>query len=205
MNAQTEKLLIAGAAGAIECAVDLPESAPIGFALIAHPHPLHGGSLDNKVVQTLARAFLKLGYATVRPNFRGVGQSEGVHDDGRGELTDLAKVRTEMSTRFPGACVLAGFSFGGALASLLALQFPEARLALVGPSVKHGLAAQVRADTLVIHGETDDVVPLAAVMDWARPQHLPLVVAPGVGHFFHGQLGAVKSAVLRHFSWIEDV
>src|SRR5687768_14570764 len=92
MRASTRREFVAGAAGRIECAVDQPEGTPRGIALIAHPHPLYGGTLDNKVVQTLARAFVELGYETWRPNFRGVGATEGSHDEGRGELEDLAAI-----------------------------------------------------------------------------------------------------------------
>src|SRR6476661_3273536 len=117
MRSSTRRELVAGPAGRIECAVDRPDSAPRGMALIAHPHPLFGGSLDNKVVQTLARSFLELGYETWRPNFRGVGQTEGVHDEGRGELEDLAAVlKSIRKDKF----VLAGFSFGASLVAKLA-------------------------------------------------------------------------------------
>jgi alpha/beta superfamily hydrolase len=204
MNSQTRKLLIDGPAGALECAVDqlLDLQAPRGTAVICHPNPTQGGTMDNKVVQTLARAFVQLGYQVVRFNFRGIGQSAGAWDEGRGEVDDaLAVVAHFRQAGLP--LVLGGFSFGGYVASRAALQLtgeaaPE-RLVLVGPATSRFDMAPVPADALVIHGEVDDVVPLSSVLDWARPQHLPVVVVPGVGHFFHGQLTLLKNLVLR--SW----
>ena len=205
MNSHTEKRLIAGPAGAIECALDRPAEgvAARGLALICHPNPTQGGTMDNKVVQTLARAFLQLGYRTARFNFRGIGQSEGGWDEGRGEIDDALTVL--QAVREPGeALVLAGFSFGGYIASQAALRLPDnakaERMVLVGPATSRFDTAPVPADTLVIHGEVDDVVPLSAVLDWARPQSLPVVVVPGVGHFFHGQLPLLKSLVVRNWA-----
>ena len=202
MNSQTQRLSVAGSAGALECAVDSPpaQTPPRGVAVICHPHPQHGGTLDNKVVQTLARALLQLGYRTVRFNFRGVGASQGSWDEGRGEVDDaLAVIAAQREPGLPW--VLAGFSFGGYVAASAAAQLPEAdrpeRLVLVGPSTQKQQVPAVPDDTLVIHGELDDVVPLAATLDWARPQSLPVVVVPGGGHFFHGQLGLLKNIVLR--------
>ena len=204
MNSQTQKQLIAGPAGAIECALDQPpgSQAPRGVAVICHPNPTQGGTMDNKVVQTLARAFVQLGYRTVRFNFRGIGASAGGWDEGRGEVDDaLAVVGAFREAGLP--LVLAGFSFGGYVASRAALRLPAdapaERLVLVGPATSRFDTAAVPADTLVIHGETDDVVPLAAVLDWARPQSLPVVVVPGVGHFFHGKLPLLKDIVLRNW------
>ena len=204
MNSQTQKQLIAGPAGAIECALDQPpgSQAPRGVAVICHPNPTQGGTMDNKVVQTLARAFVQLGYRTVRFNFRGIGASAGGWDEGRGEVDDaLAVVGAFREAGLP--LVLAGFSFGGYVASRAAQRLPAdapaERLVLVGPATSRFDTAAVPADTLVIHGETDDVVPLAAVLDWARPQSLPVVVVPGVGHFFHGKLPLLKDIVLRNW------
>lgn len=202
MNAQTEKRLVAGPAGAIEVAIDLPPGGvtPLGTALICHPNPTQGGTMDNKVVQTLARAFLQLGWRAVRFNFRGIGQSQGGWDEGRGEVDDaLAVLQAEHAAGEP--LVLAGFSFGGYVASRVAqrLAEPARRLVLVGPATSRFDTAPVPADTVVIHGEVDDVVPLASVLDWARPQSLPVTVVPGVGHFFHGQLPLLKSLVVRAF------
>ncbi|HEY1092740.1 MAG TPA: alpha/beta fold hydrolase [Burkholderiaceae bacterium] len=200
MNSQTEKLLIDGPAGALECALDAPSAdMPLrGVAVICHPNPSQGGTLDNKVVQTLARAFVQMGYRAVRFNFRGIGKSEGVWDEGRGEVDDaLAVIKHARESGLPLA--LGGFSFGGYVASRAAERLDDKaeRLCLVGPAASRFDMAAVPDDTLVIHGETDEVVPLAAVLDWARPQSLPVTVVPGVGHFFHGQLPLLKNIVLR--------
>jgi alpha/beta superfamily hydrolase len=199
MRASTRREFVAGAAGRIECAVDKPEGAARGVALIAHPHPLFGGSLDNKVVQTLARAFVELGYEAWRPNFRGVGETEGVHDEGRGELDDLQAVLNAIKT---DEFILAGFSFGASLAAQLAAQVsdkaPPQWLVLVGVGITRIMAPAVPAGTLVIHGENDDTVPLAAVLDWARPQELPVVVVPGADHFFHRKLHILRALVQRN-------
>ena len=196
MRAATRREFVGGAAGRIECAVDRPERPQRGVALIAHPHPLFGGSLDNKVVQTLARAFLELGYETWRPNFRGVGATEGVHDEGRGELDDLHAVLNFIKADKP---VLAGFSFGAALQARLAERVTPERLVLVGIGVTRLEAPRVPADTLVIHGEKDETVPLEAVLEWARPQELPIVLVPGADHFFHRKLHLLRSIVVS--SW----
>ncbi len=208
MNSQTQKSFIQGAAGAIEVALDSPPAgqSPKGVAVIAHPHPLFGGTLDNKVVQTLARAFTQCGWAAVRFNFRGVGDTQGVHDEGRGELDDMLAVVASMAPA--GALCLAGFSFGAfvtthAFDKLHAVRQID-KLVLVGTSVVRSAAAPIdaaeHAKTIVIHGEVDDTVELSAVLDWARPQSLPVTVVPGGGHFFHGQLPLLKSLVVRHLS-----
>lgn len=169
------------------------------MALLAHPHPLYGGTLDNKVVQTLAKAFLALGYCALRLNFRGVGASDGVFDEGRGEVEDFLAL-AEHARRSYGAAelVLGGFSFGGFVAASVAAQLAPRHLVLVGPAVNRFPVGAVPAATLVVHGEEDDVVPLKDVLDWARPQQLPVVVFPGAGHFFHGNLVALQRLVERH-------
>jgi alpha/beta superfamily hydrolase len=202
MNAKTQRRSVAGPAGAIECAIDAPTGAARGVAVVCHPHPQHGGTMDNKVVQTLARAFALLGYTAVRFNFRGVGASQGEWAGGAGEIDDaLAVVAALRPPARP--LVLAGFSFGGYVASQAAARLgaagaaPAERLVLVGPAASRFDMAAVPPDTLVIHGEADDVVPLAAVFDWARPQSLPVTVIPGAGHFFHGQLTLLKNLVVE--------
>jgi alpha/beta superfamily hydrolase len=192
MRASTRRELIAGPAGRIECAVDDPEGTLRGVALVAHPHPLFGGSLDNKVVQTLARSFVEMGYQAWRPNFRGVGQTEGVHDEGRGELEDLSVVLNRIKTE---KFILAGFSFGAALQARLAEKHKPEWLVLVGIGITRLPAPNVPPGTLVIHGESDDTVPLATVMDWARPQELPVVVVPGADHFFNRKLQVLRRIV----------
>jgi alpha/beta superfamily hydrolase len=205
MNPQTKRVSIAGPAGAIECAIDEPATAPQGVAVVCHPHPLHGGTMDNKVAQTLARAFVQLGLRAVRFNFRGVAGSAGEWDEGRGEVDDaLAVVAAHRDAALPLVLVLAGFSFGGYVAAEAARRLPDgakaARLVLVAPSTQKQQVPPVPDDTLVIHGEADDVVPLSATLDWARPQGLPVTVIPGAGHFFHGQLTLLKNLVVRHGS-----
>jgi alpha/beta superfamily hydrolase len=196
MRPATRRETVRGPAGGIECAVDEPQGAAQGIALIAHPHPLYGGTLDNKVVQTLARACVELGYAAWRPNFRGVGRSEGAYDEGRGEVDDLAAVLAHLKAEQP---VLAGFSFGAAMQAKLAARVAPRRLVLVGIAVNHFEAPAVPAGTLLIHGENDDTVPIAAVRAWAEPQGLPLIVVPGADHFFHRKLPELRSAVTGHW------
>jgi uncharacterized protein len=205
MNRETRRLQIDGPAGAIELAIDEPAGgASRGIAVLCHPHPQHGGTMDNKVVQMLARAFVQLGYRAVRFNFRGVGSSAGHWDEGRGEVDDaLAVIAHQRNDPDIGARPLAlgGFSFGGYVAAQaaarLAADAAVERLVLVGPATSRFDLPPVPSDTVVIHGETDEVVPLAATLDWARPQALPVIVLPGVGHFFHGQLTLLKSQVVQ--------
>jgi len=205
VNAHTERLTLSGAAGAIEAVRDAA-AQPRGVAVIAHPHPLFGGTMDNKVVQTLARACVACGYTAVRFNFRGVGASAGTHDEGRGELQDLLAVVEQVAPK--GPLVLAGFSFGAFVTShALQALWPQGRVervVLVGTAASRFTVAPVPPEahlrTLVVHGEQDDTVPLAAVMDWARPQILPVTVIPAGGHFFHGQLPLLKNLVARHLT-----
>jgi alpha/beta superfamily hydrolase len=204
MTPRTVREQIAGPAGRIECAIDRPADPPRGLAIACHPHPQFGGTLDNKVVQTIARACLEIGWASVRFNFRGVGASEGVWDEGRGEVDDALAVVSNWRGReeFAGLpLLLAGFSFGGYVAvetlHRLGADARPRRLVLVGPSTEKQTVPEVPADTLVIHGESDDVVPLAATFAWARPQNLPVIVFPGVGHFFHGQISLLKKVIVR--------
>jgi len=208
----TERLVVAGPAGDIECAIDLPPAATApggaarGTVVLCHPHPQHGGTMDNKVVATLARAFVQLGHRVVRFNFRGVGASAGRWDEGRGEIDDaLAVIAAQRIAGQP--LVLGGFSFGGYVATQAAARLAAAgeaqrvtRLVLIAPAAGNFTLAPVPPDTLVVHGEADDVVPLAAVLDWARPQVLPIMLVPGTGHFFHGQLTLLKQIVGTAFA-----
>ncbi len=204
MNAQTKNFVIDGPVGKIEVALDLPDGAPRGLALVAHPHPLFGGTMDNKVAQTLARTLVQLGYVTYRSNFRGVGLSDGVHDNGVGERDDLRAVIAHMRAQ-PGQgalpLVLAGFSFGTVVLSHVAATLREAgenieRMVFVGTAASRWDVAPVPDNTLIIHGEIDETVPLAAALEWARPQELPVVVIPGAEHFLHRKLHVLKRIVV---------
>jgi len=196
MSGAGERVFIDGAAGRIETVIERPAGATRGTALVAHPHPLYGGTLDNKVVQTLARAFLELGYVALRPNFRGVGASEGVHDEGRGETEDLLRVAAHAKENLGDLpLVLAGFSFGAAVQTQVAQRTSPHRVVLVGVAVGRFPSEAVPSDSIVIHGERDETVALAKVLDWARPQELPVVVIPGADHFFHLRLSLIKNIV----------
>lgn len=193
-----QRLLLPGRAGSLEVVLNDPGATRRALALIAHPHPLHGGTLDNKVVQTLAKHFFGQGCVAVRMNFRGVGASEGVFDQGVGETQDWLLAAHSMSERFGGLpLALAGFSFGAFVQARVAEQLQPSRLILVAPAVRHFPIPRVPEYTLVVHGEEDDVVPLQDVLEWARPQSLPVVVVPGAGHFFHGKLTDLARVLQR--------
>lgn len=205
MNSASQTRHFSGESGVIEALIDTPANASVrGTAIIAHPHPLFGGTMQNKVVQTLARAFVQCGWQSVRFNFRGVGASAGMYDEGRGEVVDMLAVIRQVAAEGPLA--LAGFSFGAFVTShvtqTLAAERPPEKLVLVGTAASRFAVAPIAPDlherTLVLHGEQDDTVPLNSVMDWARPQSLPVMVIPGVAHFFHGQLPLLKNLVIRH-------
>ena len=193
----TERSTIDGPAGTLEVVCNVPDTPLSGIALVAHPHPLQGGTLDNKVVQTLARTFFSLGYAAVRFNFRGVGGSAGEFADGIGETDDALMVLAHAKAKYGEALpvVLAGFSFGSFVQTRVAKAMDAQRLVLIGPAVRRFAVEEVPADTIVVHGETDDVVPLADVLAWARPLELPIIVFPGCGHFFHGRLPQLQRVI----------
>ena len=215
MGAGTARTLVPGAAGAIEVASAFPPDAR-AIAVIAHPHPLFGGTMDNKVVTTLARAFVETGHATFRFNFRGVGASEGAHDEGRGETDDMvAVIRQAHAAAGPLAVKLAGFSFGGAVAVRASARADFAQLVLVAPAFRRltseGLGAAPdpndaklgppgrhgTANTLVVHGDLDETVPLADSIAWATPREVAVVVVPGGEHFFHRKLHILREIVSR--------
>lgn len=225
MNSRTKVIQIEGIVGSMEMSIDLPDDlkndpafAVRGLALVAHPHPLMGGTMDNKVAQTMARAFNQLGYVSVRPNFRGVGGTEGVHDDGVGELEDLLHVTDWMRTpsswsQFEATAnqswvgdantlplVVSGFSFGSFVGSHLVQRLselgrPAERLVMVGSAAGKWTLAPVPADTILIHGELDETIPLIDVLDWARPQELTVQVVPGADHFFHRRLHCIRNII----------
>jgi hypothetical protein len=206
-----KKFLVAGAAGNLEGIAQLPDTKPRAIAVVAHPLPTMGGTMENKVVTTLAKTFAELGFAALRFNFRGTGNSEGEFDSGNGEVADLlAIVRYAQDTYGHLPLILSGFSFGGYVSARAAqhLHPQPHRLVLIAPAVGRSIPAfenstgmpHVPHNTLLIHGEQDEVVSLADVMDWARPQHLPVVVLPEAGHFFHGRLHQIKQLVLQDFN-----
>ena len=207
MAAKTETETYAGDAGVIDCALDWPDGEPSGWALVLHPHPLHGGARDNKVVTTIARACVAQGLVAVRPNFRGVGQSAGEFDRARGETGDMLALIEQFAQRHPqaaaGRWVLAGFSFGTAVAAQVYASLAEAgarvpeRLLLAGTAVGRFQFRDVRLpdDTLLVHGEQDDVVPLQEARDWAADQPVSMTVIPEASHFFHGKLIELRDIV----------
>ena len=219
MNAQTERFEIGGPAGRIQLLRDQPDGTPRGTAVIAHPHPLFGGTMDNKVVTTLARAFTESGCATYRFNFRGVGASEGTHDEGAGETDDMVRVvehaRAESGAALP--LMLAGFSFGGAVATRASCRVDFAQLVLVAPGFRriseHGMGEPPdpndpalgppgrhgAANTIVVHGDLDETVPLSDSIAWATVREVPVAVVPGGEHFFHRKLHVLREIVAR---WI---
>lgn len=209
MNAHTEHFILDGPVGALDCALDLPDAEqfpqPIGVALVAHPHPLFGGSMDNKVAQTLARTFVSLGYATARMNFRGVGRSAGEHNVGIGETDDMAALLAYMRERFPALpLVLGGFSFGTYVMGRLQERLssagaPAQRLVLVGTAAGKWPIPAIPANTILIHGELDETIPLQAVLDWLRPQEIPVTVIPGAEHFFHRRLNLLKQIIINQW------
>lgn len=207
MPTHTENTSFDGLAGIIDCAMDWPEGAPTGWALILHPNPSQGGTRDNKVVTTLSRACVQQGLVALRPNFRGIGASGGSFDHGKGELQDMAALVEQFRVRYPEIAakpwVLGGFSFGTSIGVQLYAQWEKAGKDLPNIVILAGSAAlrfrhsdaKAPEDALVIHGELDEVVPLSEVMEWARPIGMPVVVIPEAGHFFHGKLLVLRQLV----------
>ena len=234
MNSRTKIIHIDGVVGQIEISIDLPDELKTnpdflvrGLALVAHPHPLMGGTMDNKVAQTMARAFNQLGYVSVRPNFRGVGATAGVHDDGIGEMEDLLHVTDWMRTpsswnHFEATAqqfwvqtantlplVVSGFSFGSFVGTHLVQRLAELgrsaeRLVMVGSAAGKWVLAPVPADTILIHGEADETIPLIDVLDWARPQELTVQVVPGADHFFHRRLHCIRNIITSAWLGMPD-
>jgi alpha/beta superfamily hydrolase len=214
------RLVVDGPQGAIECILELPDPADFaaarGLALVCHPHPLYGGTFENKVTSTLARAFLALGWVALRPNFRGVGQSAGVHDDGEGETADMRYLLEHMpgSPELAGILppsppvALAGFSFGSFVVARLAAQLAgqgraATALVLVGAAAGKWAMPPVDPDAILIHGEKDETILLADVMEWARAGGNTIVVVPGADHFFHRRIALVKRLVIRNLAGLD--
>ena len=209
MAAVTQKFFIDGPAGKLEVILGETESVPRGIAILAHPHPLHGGTMDNKVVQTLFTTLLALGFITAKFNFRGVGKSEGAFDHGIGEIEDVMAVTQTVRGQFNAAhsadlpLLLAGFSFGGAIQLHAAERLIPEFLILVAPSVVNLNAPEIPEATkyaLIIQGDQDDIVIPGDLLAWATPQSQPIVFIPGAEHFFHGKLALLKQVILQSFS-----
>jgi uncharacterized protein len=201
----TQKFFVDGPAGKLETVLAGPNSeCRHGIAIIAHPHPLYGGTMDNKVVHTLFKVLFELGFITVKFNYRGVGKSEGSYGDGLGETEDVIAVVEAIREQFDTGpnklmLLLAGFSFGGAIQAHVAKIINPESLIMVAPSVDHLQAPSVSSyakRVLIIQGDQDEVVPLKTILQWAAPQDLPIVVVPGAEHFFHGKLNIIKRTVL---------
>lgn len=191
-----ERILIPGPAGVIETVIEALSIAPVGLALVAHPHPLHGGSMENKVVTTLAKLMRELGYITVRSNFRGVGQTAGQYDEGVGETADLLAVTQFVSTRFPSMdWSLLGFSFGAFVQQQLSTRMTAQRLLMVAPAVSMRPFTTPGAPAHIFQGDADEVIPFEAVAAYAAREAIALTVIPGAGHFFHGKLIDLREAV----------
>lgn len=201
--ATLSKIVLTGPAGQLEGVLHQPDGEPLAIVVVAHPLPTMGGTMENKVVTTLARTFAELGFVVLRFNFRGVGGSEGEFDSGNGEMEDLLAVAQHALDAFGHLpLILSGFSFGGYVAARAAQRLhPQPhKLVLIAPAVGRFAMPHVPHNTLVIHGEQDEVIALADAFDWARPQHLPIVVLPEAGHFFHGRLQQLKQIVLKEFN-----
>jgi len=208
--APTRRESFPGPAGALEVLIDTPMDTPTGIAVVAHPHPSQGGTAEHKIPQVLARVLQAHGFVVARPNYRGVGASEGDYDGGPGEAQDVLAVVRQLRAQYPDLTLaLAGFSFG---AYVLTLGVEELKAAgevithLILSGMPHGqlsetlayetpAVAEVAPGALVVHGERDERVPLVNVFEWARPQELPVVVIPGAGHFFTGKLPALRTVV----------
>ena len=200
-----KKFSIPGPVGNLEGVAHLPDEAPRVITVVAHPLPTMEGTMEHKVVTTLAKTFAEMGFVALRFNFRGVGASQGEYDHGNGEVEDaIAIARYALQEYGQGEhgklpLILSGFSFGGYVQARAAQSVHPQRLVLVAPAVGRFAMPDVPPDTLVIHGDQDEVVPLDAAMKWAQPQHLPIVVMPGAGHLFHGRLLELKEIVRQNF------
>ncbi len=195
------KFSIPAPSGNLYGVAHLPPSAPRAIAIVAHPLSTMGGTMDNKVVTTLVKTFVELGFVALRFNFRGVGESSGSFDEGNGEVEDVFSVVNYAQQEFGQLpLILAGFSFGGYVQARVAAALQPNALILVAPAVGRFAMPQVAANTLVIHGELDEVIPLTEALNWARPQQLTIQLVPEATHFFHGHLHQIKAIVSQYFS-----
>lgn len=200
--AKQEQFSIEGPAGSLECLLEAPaDTVTRGAAVVCHPHPVHGGTLQNKVAHTLARGFLNSGFHALRFNFRGVGKSEGSFDDGEGEVGDVLAAVDWLRRSSPGVPLwLSGFSFGAAMAVKAAIRQPPAGLISVAPAVARfadNLDAQPQCPWLIVQGDEDELVDIDATLEWVNSlQPGPEVaVIAGAEHFFHGKLVQLRDTV----------
>lgn len=193
-------LIINGPAGNLELLVEEPENVTVNspVAIICHPHPLYGGTLQNKVVHTLAKSCLELGMPAIRFNFRGVGQSEGHFEHSLGEQQDCIAVAAWVRQQYPNRPIwLAGFSFGSFVAYQAFTEIKAQRLLLVAPAV--GLFQFQQMDNItipwcIIQGKEDEVTPPESVEAWVNSQITPpkFFYLDDVSHFFHGKLNVLR-------------
>ena len=197
-----ENLTLIGPAGGLEAILEQPKSSSeVGCAVVCHPHPLHGGTLHNKVVHTLSRAFMNCDFSTLRFNFRGVGDSDGIFDNGEGELQDVLAAVSWMRERSPHLPLwLAGFSFGAAMAVRAAVESTPAGLVSVAPATSRfagNLNGQPDCPWLIVQGDQDELVPVDETIDWVNTLNPgpELQVFADTEHFFHGKLVLLRNAV----------
>jgi len=199
---RAERLFLDGPVGHLEAIFELPtEQIPVGCVVVCHPHPQHGGTMHNKVAHTLARAFVRIGFAALRFNFRGTEKSEGVYDEGDGELGDALAAIEWMRARYPDAPLwVAGFSFGAAIAVKAAVATEIDGLISVAPAISRfasGLETQPACPWLIVQGDQDELVDVDETVDWVDglepgPE---LLIIPEGEHFFHGRLLELREAV----------
>lgn len=184
------QLFIDAPCGKLDLLELTPKTEPCGIAIIIHPDPKGGGTYTNKIVQSIAKVMNAKGYICYCPNLRGVGMSEGEHDFGVGEIEDAHAVHGYVRQIYPDLPLfVAGFSFGCAVASGLAVQVEHQKLVLIGPAVtRYNVVMPDKNKTLVIHGHDDEVIPLTAVYEWSETHDVPVSVFVKTGHFFHGRL-----------------